>query len=213
MSRKTVQLYQQGKIQTAIQELIKDIDSDPKNANNYLELSTYLLEQGAIDQAKKILVQAKGLVAEPQTMDYNLAICYYMEGDFDRALALLDTIPNNDETYYQKALVFHKLGNPQKALAFAMSVSKTDNDLFELLGDIWLSLGDFHKARENYMKISKDARSGKLNFLIGVTLFGSSRQEAEQYFNLAKQLDPDYYQNAKKQYDSLLKVIKQGKEK
>lgn len=211
MSDKTAKLYQEGKTQEAIQALIKDIDHEPKNANNYLELSTYLLEQGAIDQAKKLLVQAKGLVKKPQDMDYNLAICYYMEGDFDRALALLDTIPNNDETYYQKALVFHKLGNPQKALAFAMSVSKVDNDLLELLGDIWLSLGDFARARENYLKIPKDERPGKLNFLIGVTLFGSNRQEAEQYFTLAEKIDPDYYQTAKKQYDSLLKVVKQGK--
>ena len=94
MSDKTAKLYQEGKTQEAIQALIKDIDHEPKNANNYLELSTYLLEQGAIDQAKKLLVQAKGLVKKPQDMDYNLAICYYMEGDFDRALALLDTIPN-----------------------------------------------------------------------------------------------------------------------
>lgn len=89
-----------------------------------MQLSTYLIEQGSLDQAQKLLEQAQHLVKEPQELNYNLAVCYYMQGDFDKALALLDQIPNDDLTLYQKALTYLKLGQGQKALAYALTIKK-----------------------------------------------------------------------------------------
>lgn len=102
MNKKIAKLYDAGKTDRAIHLLIKQIDAHPKNVDNYLQLSTYLLEQGSPDQATKLLEEAKHLVEKPRDLDYNLAVCYYMQGDFDKALNLLDQIPNDDLVLYQK---------------------------------------------------------------------------------------------------------------
>jgi len=207
MNKKIAKLYDAGKTDRAIHLLIKQIDAHPKNVDNYLQLSTYLLEQGSPDQATKLLEEAKHLVAKPRDLDYNLAVCYYMQGDFDKALNLLDQIPNDDLVLYQKALVYLKLGKKRKALAFALTVKQVDNRVRELLGDIWLSLGDMEQAKTNFTQIPEEERSAKVNFLLGVTLFADNRDRAEKYFARSKKMDKKYYQTAKNQYASILKML------
>lgn len=207
MDKKIAKLYDAGKTDRAIHLLIKQIDAHPKNVDNYLQLSTYLLEQGSPDQATKLLEEAKHLVAKPRDLDYNLAVCYYMQGDFDKALNLLDQIPNDDLVLYQKALVYLKLGKKRKALAFALTVKQVDNRVRELLGDIWLSLGDMEQAKTNFTQIPEEERSAKVNFLLGVTLFADNRDRAEKYFARSKKMDKKYYQTAKNQYASILKML------
>ena len=207
MDKKIAKLYDAGKTDRAIHLLIKQIDAHPKNVDNYLQLSTYLLEQGSPDQATKLLEEAKHLVAKPRDLDYNLAVCYYMQGDFDKALNLLDQIPNDDLVLYQKALVYLKLGKKRKALAFALTVKQVDNRVRELLGDIWLSLGDMKQAKTNFTQIPEEERSAKVNFLLGVTLFADNRDRAEKYFARSKKMDKKYYQTAKNQYASILKML------
>lgn len=207
MNKKIAKLYDAGKTDRAIHLLIKQIDAHPKNVDNYLQLSTYLLEQGSPDQATKLLEEAKHLVEKPRDLDYNLAVCYYMQGDFDKALNLLDQIPNDDLVLYQKALVYLKLGKKRKALAFALTVKQVDNRVRELLGDIWLSLGDMKQAKTNFTQIPEEERSAKVNFLLGVTLFAYNRDRAEKYFTRSKKMDKKYYQTVKNQYASILKML------
>lgn len=170
MDREIANLYDAGKVQDAIHQLVEKIDKNPQKAENYLQLSTYLMEQGSSDQAAKLLEEAKHLVKKPQELDYNLAVCYYMQGDFDKSLALLEKIPNDDMSLYQKALVYLKLGQSQKALAYAMTIKKIDNRTKELLGDIWLSLGDVKQAEKTYRQITEEECNSKVNFLIGICL-------------------------------------------
>ena len=134
MDQNIAQLYDEGKVEQAIHLLIKKIDQHPQQVANYLQLSTYLIEQGSLDQAQKLLEQAQHLVKEPQELNYNLAVCYYMQGDFDKALALLDQIPNDDLTLYQKALTYLKLGQGQKALAYALD-KKSCFDIYSFLNE------------------------------------------------------------------------------
>lgn len=197
-----------------ILDLIKKIDQDPKKVDNYLSLSTKLIEQGSFDQAKELLEKARGLVKHPQDLDYNLAVCYYLQGDFEQALALLEKIPNDDLSMYQKALVYLKLGQNQKALAYALSIKKIDNQVKELIGDVWLSLGELSSAKEAFLSIAEGKRSAKVNFLIGVALLESDKGQADRYFELAKEKDPSYYAKALDQYTSLMKLIsnKENKE-
>ena len=196
MDQKIAQLYDEGKVEQAIHLLIKKIDQHPQQVANYLQLSTYLIEQGSLDQAQKLLEQAQHLVKEPQELNYNLAVCYYMQGDFDKALALLDQIPNDDLTLYQKALTYLKLGQGQKALAYALTIKKIDEQIQELLGDIWLSLGENQQAQQMYLAIPDNKKNAKVYFLLGVTTLEKDRDQAQKYFAQAKQMDAKYYQQA-----------------
>lgn len=213
MDQKIAQLYDEGKVEQAIHLLIKKIDQYPQQVANYLQLSTYLIEQGSLDQAQKLLEQAQHLVKEPQELNYNLAVCYYMQGDFDKALALLDQIPNDDLTLYQKALTYLKLGQGQKALAYALTIKKIDERIQELLGDIWLSLGENQQARQMYLAIPDNKKNAKVYFLLGVTTLEKDRDQAQKYFAQAKQMDANYYQQAMNQYASIMKMLNDKEKK
>ena len=207
MDKKIDNLYRNDKTDEAIHQLIKKIDENPKNVDNYLQLSTYLIEQGSFDQAQKLLEQAQHLVEKPQELSYNLAVAYYMQGEFDKALTLLDKIPNDDLTLYQKALVYLKLGQLQKALAYALSIKNKDTRVKELLGDIWMGLGDFKQAEDNYRQIPEDERSAKINFLLGIVLFDHDKEEAEKFLAKSKKMDRKYYQQAENQYAAIMKML------
>lgn len=190
-----------------IHQLVTKIDASPQKTENYLKLATLLIEQGSFDQATQLLEQAKQLVKKPQDLDYDLAVCYYMQGDFDHALRLLDQIPNDDLVLYQKALVFLKLGQNQKALAHALTIKNTDDRVRELLGDIWLSLGELKKAESSYKQIDSNSRSAKVNFMLGITVFSDNRDQAEEYLNISKKQDSKFFAQAKKEYEAVLKMV------
>lgn len=213
MDKKIAQLYDNGKVDQAIHLLVQKIDQKPQNIENYLQLSTYLIEQGSVDQAQQLLEQAQHLVKKPQELNYNLAVSYYMQGDFDKALALLDQIPNDDLTLYQKALTYLKLGQSQKALAYALTIKKVDDKVQELLGDIWMSLGENAQAQQVYLMIPKDRRTAKIYFLLGVSTMEKDRTQAEAYFAKAKAMDEKYYKRAMDQYASIMKMLNDKEKK
>lgn len=208
MDKKIANLYDAGNVDKAIHLLIKKINKHPHDIENYLQLSTYLIEQNATDQALELLEKARSLVKHPEDLTYNIAVCYYMQGDFAKSLALLNSIADDEETMYQKALIFMKLGQYQKALAYALTLKNQDERTLELIGDIWLSLGDLKSANQTYNKISEDQRNAKVNFLLGLTLFDTDPDEAEKYFKLSKNQDPKYFAQAQKQYNAVAKLIR-----
>ncbi|MCH3904199.1 MAG: tetratricopeptide repeat protein [Lactobacillus sp.] len=213
MNQKIDQLYQAGQTDKAIHLLVQAIDAHPQEINNYLQLSTYLLEQGSADQAQKLLEQAQHLVKKPRELLYNLAICYYMQGEFQRALTILNEIPNTDPALYQKALVYLKLGQPERGLAFALTIKQADAKVWELLGDLWLNLGETEQASHNFAKIAPEQRTAKVWFLLGVALINTDHEQAEAAWQKSKQLDLKYYEQAMKQYQAIITTLQgqQGK--
>jgi len=200
-------------VQKKIHELIVQIDKKPDNSENYLKLATYLIKQGSNEQATELLEKAKNLVTHPHDLDYDLAVCYYLQGEFKKALNLLNQIPNDDLVLYQKALVFFKIGQKQKALAYALTIKKSDAKTWELIGDIWLSLGEVAKAESSYKKISKEQRTAKINFMLGITVLPKNRLEAEKYLAKSKEQDPKAFAQEQQQYASVLNLINNARKK
>ncbi|WP_370448586.1 tetratricopeptide repeat protein [Lactobacillus sp. ESL0260] len=200
-------------VQKKIHELITHIDEKPDNSENYLKLATYLIKKGSSDQATELLEKAKNLVTHPQDLDYDLAVCYYLQGEFKKALNILNQIPNNDLVLYQKALVFLKIGQKQKALAYALTIKQRDAKTWELIGDIWLSLGEINQAESSYKKIGKKQRTAKVNFMLGITSLTQNRLEAEKYFAKAKAQDPKVFAQEEQKYASALKLIIKARKK
>ena len=213
MDKKIAQLYDEGKVDQAIHLLVQRIDDKPQNVDNYLQLSTYLIEQGSLDQAQQLLEHAQHLVKKPKELNDNLAIWYYMRGDFDKALNLLDQIPNGDLTLYQKALTYLKLGQSQKALAYALTIKNIDERAQELLGDIWMSMGNNDMARQMYLKIPLEKRTAKIYFLLGVSSLEKDLTQAKEYFDRAKKMDEKYYKRAMDQYASIMKMLNDKEKK
>ena len=200
-------------VQKKIHELITHIDEKPDSSENYLKLATFLIKQGSSDQATELLEKAKSLVTHPQDLDYDLAVCYYLQGEFKKALNILNQIPNDDLVLYQKALVFFKIGQKQKALAYALTIKQRDAKTWELIGDIWLSLGEINQAESSYKKIRKEQRTAKVNFMLGITSLTQNRLEAEKYFAKAKAQDPKVFAQEEQKYASALKLITNARKK
>lgn len=207
MTQKREKAANASAVSKKVHELITKIDKQPQNSENYLNLATYLIEQGSNEQATELLEKAKKLVTHPQDLDYDLAVCYYLQGKFDLALKILNQIPNDDLVLYQKALVFYKVGQSQKALAYALTIKNVDAKVLELIGDIWLSLGKTREAESTYKKIATEKRSAKINFMLGITILTRSRQEAEKYLAKSKKQDPKVFEQEQKKYSSLLKLV------
>ena len=200
-------------VQKKIHELITHIDEKPDNSENYLKLATFLIKEGSSDQATELLEKAKNLVTHPQDLDYDLAVCYYLQGEFKKALNILNQIPNDDLVLYQKALVFFKIGQKQKALAYALTIKQRDAKTWELIGDIWLSLGEINEAESSYKKIRKEQRTAKVNFMLGITSLTQNRREAEKYFAKSKKQDPKVFAHEEQKYASALKLITNARKK
>ena len=66
MDQKINQLYEEGKVDQAIHALIEKIDHNPRETANYLQLATYLLDQGSAEQARELLTKARGIAEDPQ---------------------------------------------------------------------------------------------------------------------------------------------------
>ncbi|MDO4912161.1 MAG: tetratricopeptide repeat protein [Lactobacillus sp.] len=192
-------------VQQRVKELIKKIDQAPKQTDNYLELATVLIEQGEIDQAFELLKKATQVVANPEELYYDLAVCHYLEGEFEEALGLLNKLPNDDLTLYQKALTFLKLGLGAKALAYALSIKQVDDKVNELLADCWIAVGDLKSAKSCLLKI-KQATS-KVNFLLGIVTLPEDQAEGQKYFAKSKAQDKKYYESASSQYGSLMQLL------
>ena len=200
-------------VQKKIHELITHIDEKPDSSENYLKLATFLIKEGSSDQATELLEKAKSLVTHPQDLDYDLAVCYYLQGEFKKALNILNQIPNDDLVLYQKALVFFKIGQKQKALAYALTIKQRDAKTWELIGDIWLSLGEINEAESSYKKIRKEQRTAKVNFMLGITSLTQNRLEAEKHFAKAKEQDPKVFAQEEQKYASALKLITNARKK
>lgn len=187
-----------------ITELIKKIDQNFEDVDAYLELSTILIEKQDPNDAIELLLKAKTLVKNSEALDFNLAIAYYYVGDFKHAEDILSKLPNTDENNFEKARVYFKLGKYAKSLAFILTVKSHDDRYFELLGDIWLALGDNEQAYAAFNQIKTP--TAKSMFLAGVSVISSDFNHAQEMFAQAKKMDQKVYQQLKTQFDDLIKV-------
>lgn len=59
------------------------------------------------------------------------------------------------------------MGQTSRALAHALSIKEQGDKVKELLGDIWLALGDLKAAEGSFLAIPEKKRSAKVNFCWG----------------------------------------------
>lgn len=199
----------EAELQDRIHQLVVAIEQNPQKTDNYLELSTVLTENGAANEAVELLTKAQQVVEQPELLELNLAVSYYYLGDFERALAILAASKNQDKYPLETALVYFKLGQFEKALAYLLLEQNQDERYFELLGDIWLALGDLKAAQQSYLKITNP--SAKIYFLLGIVTLATDRKQAEAYFAKSKAADLKVYQQLQQQYQDLAQLLTNGK--
>ncbi|KRK35126.1 tetratricopeptide repeat protein [Loigolactobacillus bifermentans] len=193
-------LWQAGQQQEAVKALVNVIEQHPDQVDNYLELAAFLTTLQDFEQAQQLLQQVQQRFPDNQDIQYSLATTYYAAGRYDLAeplfLKLTDSRLKTDQNYMLGAL-YHQKQDDKRALAFALTAQQAAPqrlDATQLVGDIWLSLGQFKAAEQAYQQVlSQQPDVAAAYFNVGLALLGAG-EDAAAYFKKADALDHDYFQ-------------------
>ncbi|NRA93583.1 MAG: tetratricopeptide repeat protein [Psychroserpens sp.] len=132
------------------------------DSSEFENIIHHYLESGKLALAKKAI--KLGLEQHPTSVNLKLFLTeiYIMENKFTQADELLNELhtvePSNDEIYIQKASIFSKQDQHEKAietLKMALSLNQDDEglaDLYALIGMEYLFLDHFENARTYFTK-------------------------------------------------------------
>ena len=75
---------------------------------------------------------------------------------YNDALKILSAMPQKDDVIIIRAKIFYILGAYTKAIDILRGVNRQNVETYMLLGDIYMALGQPHRAREYYMKVLEE---------------------------------------------------------
>ena len=129
------------------------------DSNEFENIIHHYLENGKVSLAKKAI--KLGLSQHPSSLNLKLfqveiLIFENKLNEADRLLSpLFEIEPNNEELYIQKANIYSKKDQHQKAIEIfksAVEISDDCSDLYSLIGMEYLFLDKFQEAKLNFMK-------------------------------------------------------------
>lgn len=209
-----------AKLEAVIQKLIKKIDADPYNEENYYALGVALTEKKSFEQAEELFKRAlNALKAQPQKLallHYGLGNVYYESALYDEALKEFTQVKDSKlkaEAYLMLAQTYYAKGEQQKALAFVLTADelKASFATKRLLGDCLLALGNFANAKKAYEKaLTFKENDANVNFQLGVleVVLGA---DPKKYFEQAKKADPKLYERLQTRLGDIEKLMQNKK--
>ena len=129
------------------------------DSNEFENIIHHYLESGKIALAKKAI--KLGLSQHPASLNLKLfkietLIFENKLNEADRLLSpLFEIEPNNEELYIQKANIYSKKDQHEKAIEVfkkAIEISETSADLYSLIGMEYLFLDQYQNAKQNFIK-------------------------------------------------------------
>lgn len=194
-------------------DLQKQIDDNPGDIKNYLDLSGTLLEKNQNEEALATLLKAKQLDAENYELNLALADVYYALKKPSEAFASLKTafanaempLPNKVKILSQMLLRFGKpdvVKNATELGLITLNQHKNDAKIVVLYGDILYQQGNLSGAKEQYINAIKQSEQLYIAWekLLGVQTLMGSYAEAIKSGEEALQIYPNqailYYYRA-----------------
>ncbi|ARN77755.1 hypothetical protein BST97_06950 [Nonlabens spongiae] len=129
------------------------------DSEEFEEIIDYYMEMGKVEKARKAISLA--ISQHPSSVNLRLfkAELLIFDNKFELAHTLLNELhllePNNAEIYIQKANIYSKTENHNKAirlLELAAEVTEDQSDVFNLIGMEQLFLENYSDAKENFIK-------------------------------------------------------------
>ena len=194
-------------------DLQKQINDNPGDIKNYLDLSGTLLEKNQNEEALATLLKAKQLDAENYELNLALADVYYALKKPLEAFASLKTafknaempLPNKVKILSQMLLRFGKpdvVKNATELGLITLNQHKNDAKIVVLYGDILYQQGNLSGAKEQYINAIKQSEQLYIAWekLLGVQTLMGSYAEAIKSGEEALQIYPNqailYYYRA-----------------
>ncbi|PCI04889.1 MAG: hypothetical protein COB81_02355 [Flavobacteriaceae bacterium] len=160
----------------------------------------YYIDSGKTSLAKKALTL--GLEQHPMSISLKLldAEILIFDNKYIAAIEILDVIqamePTNEEVYIQKATIYSKTNEHEKALIqlkFALELSEDKADVYALLGMEYLFLNNFSDARESFIACLDDDLEDYSSLYNVVYCFDMENKHVEAIAFLTKYIDKDPY--------------------
>ena len=213
---------EEAKAKQLVHSLVVKIDQNPYDYQNYYELATVLVEGKDYEQSEELLMKALGLFEKsPQSvvdlLKYGLGNVYYAAEEYDKAIGIFQNIEDSElktKAYIMLAQSYMAKGDNKRAMAFALSAqgeAKDDPTVNKMIGDNLLSLGSFNQAGEFYDLVLKASpEDGPANFDRGIVALVNG-DNYQDYFEKAKQFDPDYYEKGQQKLQDIEKFLQLNK--
>lgn len=210
---------QAAEAEKATHQLVKAIDRDPYNVDNYYQLGVILTEMQSFPQAEELLKRAITIFKKDQDkvdlLTYGLGNVYYTAGLYDNAISEFQKVSNpslKSDAYLMIGQSKYAQQDYQQAMVFALTASEqkpSGKSSKRLLADCFLALGQFKQAENFYQQVlqidSKDLRALFQLGVVKLTLEGP--QAANQYFNKVKQRDRDYFDRMSERLNDVQRFI------
>ena len=215
MNKEAEKLFNQNKKEAAIKLLVADLNKDAHQLPEILQLSTYLVQAGDLEQAEELLARALEMFKDNQDLLYNLGNVYYLADKFDKANQIFKDLVDDNyafEAYFMLAKTLDQQGKRQLAVMYALTaVEKAPQDLQanELLADLLLANGNFQESLGFYQQANKIKPEAKHYFNMALCAM-NLKQDYQSYLNESKKLDEAYYLKHEKKLADLQEFIKQG---
>ncbi|GEO57386.1 tetratricopeptide repeat protein [Companilactobacillus bobalius] len=218
MDKKAEKLFNDGNKQEAIKLLVADLNKNPKQLSEILQLSTYLVQSEDLEQAEELLARSLEMFKDNQDLLYNLGNVYYLADKYDKANQIFQNLIDDNyafEAYFMMAKTLDQQGKRQLAIMYALTAAeKAPKDLQanELLADLLLANGNFEEALGFYKTANEIQPEAKHYFNMALCAM-NLKQDYQNYLNESKKLDQDYYLKHEKKLADLQEFIKQQGEK
>lgn len=215
MNKQAEQLFKKGDKEAAIKLIVADLNKDPKQLPEILQLSTYLVQAGDLEQAEELLARSLEMFKDNRDLLYNLGNIYYLADKFDKANEIFQQLINDDyafEAYFMMAKTLDQQGKRQLAIMYALTATeKAPHDLGanELLADLLLANGNFEESLGFYKKANEIQPQAKFYFNMALCAM-NLKEDYQTYLAKSKKIDEKYYLKNEKKLAELQEFIKQG---
>ncbi|PMD69119.1 tetratricopeptide repeat protein [Companilactobacillus nuruki] len=215
MNKQAEKMFSQGDKEKAIKLLVADLNKNPKQLPEILQLSTYLVQAGDLEQAEELLARSLEMFKDNQDLLYNLGNIYYLADEFDKANQIFQRLVDDNyafEAYFMMAKTLNQQGKKQLAIMYALTATeKAPSDLQanELLADLLLANGNFNESLGFYKIANKINPQAKYYFNMALCAM-NLKEDYQNYLDKSKKLDEQYYLKNEKKLADLQEFIKQG---
>lgn len=215
MNKQAEELFNQGDKEAAIKLIVADLNKNPKQLPEILQLSTYLVQAGDLEQAEELLARSLEMFKDNQDLLYNLGNVYYLADKFDKANEIFQNLIDDNyafEAYFMMAKTLDQQGQKQKAIMYALTAvekSPKDQQANELLADLLLANGNFQESLRFYQDANKIKPEAKYYFNMALCAMNLD-QDYQAFLKKSRELDENYYLKNEKKLADLQKFIEQG---
>ncbi|MFH5810946.1 tetratricopeptide repeat protein [Companilactobacillus sp. FL22-1] len=215
MNKQAEELFNQGDKEAAIKLIVADLNKNPKQLPEILQLSTYLVQAGDLEQAEELLARSLEMFKDNQDLLYNLGNVYYLADKFDKANEIFQNLIDDNyafEAYFMMAKTLDQQGQKQKAIMYALTAvekSPKDQQANELLADLLLANGNFQESLRFYQDANKIKPEAKYYFNMALCAMNLD-QDYQVFLKKSRELDENYYLKNEKKLADLQKFIEQG---